>query len=136
MGRSLCNCEVLQRSTNSNEDGSPEQASLDQRKQEMYMEQLARKGADRIASLSVSERTKRAMLAEKIEDSIFENAEKLESLVDSSGALPPENREQALELAQETRAFQVQYEELVSGKPSSVLNSLEQVMQDNRRNKD
>ena len=88
------------------------------------MEELSRIGAERIASLSISERTKRAMLAEAIEDRIFDLTDELDSLI-VDNTIPVENREKAVELAKQTKTLQIQYEELVSGKSSSVLDSLE-----------
>lgn len=103
------------------------------------MEALSAQGSARIAQLSIAERTKRAMLAEAVEDQIFENTEQLEELltnrgnnISSSSSSTSneviENRKHAVELAQQTKALQVQYRELVSGEPSSVLNALENAM--------
>lgn len=101
------------------------------------MEALSAQGSARIAQLSIAERTKRAMLAEAVEDQIFENTEQLEELLTNRGNNISssstsneviENRKHAVELAQQTKALQVQYRELVSGEPSSVLNALENAM--------
>jgi len=106
------------------------------------MEALSAQGSAKIAQLSITERTKRAMLAEAVEDQIFENTEQLEELLtrsstrntattkddDDNEAAVMENRKDAVELAQQTKALQVQYRELVSGEPSSVLNALENAM--------
>ena len=99
-----------------------------QKKQERILEELSLKGADRIRDLSIPERTKRAMLAEAIEDQIFEITERLEELFDENNQLPVSNREQAVELAKTSKTLQTQYDELVSGKSSSVLNALEGAM--------
>ena len=105
---------------------------------ERSMEALSAEGAARIAQLSIPERAKRAMLAEAVEDQIFANTEQLEILLlktnygrkidceDESD--PEENRNYAVELAQQTRTLQVQYRELVMGESSSVLNALESVI--------
>ena len=90
------------------------------------MEELSRIGADKIASLGVAERTKRAMLAEAIEDRIFDLTEQLDQLI-VDNTIPVENREKAVQLAQQTKVLQTQYQELVSGEPSSLLGSLESV---------
>mmetsp|Transcript_22942 Transcript_22942/g.63863 ORF Transcript_22942/g.63863 Transcript_22942/m.63863 type:complete len:166 (+) Transcript_22942:47-544(+) len=105
-------------------DGDEAPSSL-QKQQELVMEELSRIGADKIATLDVNERTRRALLAELLEDKIFENTAQLETLVDEAGAIAEENRAQALEIAEQTKVWQVQYQELVSGKPSSVLASVE-----------
>ena len=104
---------------NENQQPSPKQT------QERILEQLSREGASQIASLDVHERAKRAMLAEAIEDRIMDNIEVLEHLVAQTES---SCRAKAVELARETKTLQVQYEELVTGKPSSVLQSLEAVM--------
>jgi len=104
-------------------DSSENQQPSSKETQERILEQLSRNGASQIASLDVHERAKRAMLAEAIEDRILDNIEVLEKLIEESSG-----RAQAVELAQETKTLQVQYEELVSGKPSSVLQSLEAAM--------
>ena len=119
------------------EDDETKKQSL-KKGQEVLMEQLASSGAERIAAMSIPERTKRAMLAEAVEDRIFELTDVLEKLLlldqsesdnGSEGPLISEkNRQEALEVAQQTKALQIQYEELVSGKPSSVLKSLEAVL--------
>lgn len=99
-----------------------------QKKQERILEELSLKGADKIRNLSIPERTKRAMLAEAIEDQIFEITERLEGLFDETNQLPANNRERAVELARTSKTLQTQYDELVSGRSSSVLNALEGVM--------
>jgi hypothetical protein len=96
-----------------------------QRQQEMLMEELSKIGAEKIAGLGVVERAKRAMLAEAIEDRIFHLTEEIEVLLEKNGTLAAQNRDRAIELAQQTKGLQVQYHELVSGQPSSVLQSLE-----------
>jgi hypothetical protein len=113
------------------------------KEQEQLMEQLALSGAERIAAMSIPERTKRAMLAEAVEDRIFELTDVLEKLLllESGGGgdgplISEKHRREALEVAQQTKALQIQYEELVSGRPSSVLKSLESVMGGGETKKD
>ena len=100
--------------------------------QEEVLEKLSLSGAERIASMAIPERAKRAMLAEQVEDRIFELTDVLEKLVqdsEGSGELVKEsNREKAVQVARETKALQKQYEDLVSGRPSSMLQSLESIM--------
>merc|ERR1712232_1381400 len=96
--------------------------------QELLMEQLSKLGADKIASLDIPERAKRALLAEAIEDRIFGLTEDLKRIVDeNNGNLPVTevDREKSLQIAQQTKALQLQYEELVKGEPSSLMQSLE-----------
>jgi hypothetical protein len=92
------------------------------------MEQLSRSGADKIAAMEVSERTKRAMLAETIEDRIFVLTEQLEGYVEEDGTVLEEHREVTVEIALQTKALQRQYRELVTGEPSSILDTLEAAM--------
>eukprot|EP01082_Thalassiosira_pseudonana_P003427 g3229.t1 g3229 contig12:1665069-1665512(+) len=104
-------------SSSSNDDG---QSSA--KTQEMRMEMSSLKGAKAISKLDINERTKRAMLAESVENRIFEITEVLEVLVKkNSGLLEGEAREEAVELAKQTKALQVQYDDLVSGRPSMLL---------------
>ena len=79
-------------------------------------------GAEEIAKLDIQERTKRAMLAESVEDRIFELVDELEGLVkENNGILEGDAREEAVELAKQTKALQIQYDDLVNGRPSSLL---------------
>jgi hypothetical protein len=88
----------------------------------MRMEMSSLKGAKAISKLDINERTKRAMLAESVENRIFEITEVLEVLVKkNSGLLEGDAREEAVELAKQTKALQVQYDDLVSGRPSMLL---------------
>lgn len=92
---------------------------------EQVLEQLSREGAARVREMDIAERTKRAMLAEQVEDGIFRMQEKLETLIPPSGIVPEEVREECVEIAQQMRAMQGQYEALVSGKPSTMLSTIE-----------
>jgi len=88
------------------------------------MERASVAGADKIAKLDLQERTKRAMLAEAVEDRIFELVDELELLVAKSGGLEnlsDEIKEEAVEMAKQTKVLQVQYDDLVSGRPSQLL---------------
>jgi hypothetical protein len=100
--------------------------------QEARLEQLAKMGAARIAKMDIPERAKRAMLAEAIEDSIFQYEIELEELVGESGIIPtdPELRDQCKDIAMQIKASQDQYETLVSGLPSPLLNTLDSLGSD------
>mmetsp|Transcript_58797 Transcript_58797/g.124857 ORF Transcript_58797/g.124857 Transcript_58797/m.124857 type:complete len:158 (-) Transcript_58797:668-1141(-) len=103
---------------------SSEGQSSAQKKQEQMMERASVAGADKIAKLDLQERTKRAMLAEAVEDRIFELVDELELLVAKSGGLEnlsDEIKEEAVEMAKQTKVLQVQYDDLVSGRPSQLL---------------
>jgi hypothetical protein len=117
---------------NDNADDRPPQSQ-----QEKMLEESSQIGADKIATLSIPERTKRAMLAEAIEDELFVATEQLEDLYNQSSTSSPstssvsnddaETRNTAVELAKRIRSLQAQYNELVSGGSSSVLNVLESI---------
>ena len=94
------------------------------KKQEKIMEMSSIAGADAIRKLDLQERTKRAMLAEAVEDRIFELVDDLEDLVRKSGGLEnltDETKEEAVEMAKQTKALQIQYDDLVNGRPSPLL---------------
>ena len=117
-----------QSNTDSNEDdmvfSSPQERSEAQRQQEMIFEDLSLKGAKQIAQMEIPERAKRAMLAEAVEDRIFELTEFLESLVDEQGMIAEEDRPRAVDVAKQTKNLQLQYNDLVSGNPSTILDAL------------
>ena len=102
----------------------PEEPSDAQKQQELMFESMSLQGADVIAKMEVPERAKRAMLAEAVEDRIFELTETLEGLVDENGMISEQDREKAVEIARQTKALQIQYNELVSGGPSAILDTL------------
>ena len=88
----------------------------------MEMSSLA--GAKAIAKLDLEERTKRAMLAEVVEDRIFEIVDELELFVAKHNGLvdaTDDIRERAMEMAKETKSLQLQYDDLVNGRPSILL---------------
>ena len=65
-----------------------------------------------------------AMLAEAVEDRIFELVDQLDELVkrnDGLDNLSDEIREEAVLMAKQTKALQVQYDDLVAGRPSNLL---------------
>lgn len=101
--------------------------------QEQLFEELSRKNAETIAALSISERTKRAMLAEAVEDEIFTVSEQIVDLVKQNEAQAIGLRafeEQVRELKTRNTSLQKQYSDLVSGRPSSLLNSFDFVTVD------
>ena len=113
-------CGLKSSSTNNNEG----QLSSVQKGQEKKLEMSSIKGADEIRQIDIQERTKRAMLAEAAEDRIFELVDELDLLVKRNGGidnLSDDARAEAVELAKQTNALQIQYDDLVSGKPSQLL---------------
>ena len=121
-------------SADPNDEGDPESSSKQQllsETQKEIFERLSLSGADRIAAMEIPERAKRAMLAEAVEDRIFELTEILEKLVEPAGGdtlVAEDNRKKAVQIAKQTKALQQQYEELVTGQPSAMLQSLEGIM--------
>lgn len=107
----------------------PSSMSSQQRKQEKEMESLSYHGTDKISKLSISERTKRAMLAEVLEDTIYKNIDKIDEYYNTnSGLLKNDNDRKIVdELTKETKTLQKQYQELVCGDSSTLLNSFEQL---------
>lgn len=102
-----------------------QQQSDAKREQEMLLESMSLKGAAAVAKMSIPERTKRAMLAEAVEDQIFDLTEELEGLVEEDGNIAVDKREKAVDLAKQVKGLQGQYDDLVNGKPSSILKALE-----------
>jgi hypothetical protein len=93
------------------------------RGQEKRMEMSSIAGAKAISKLNINERTKRAMLAEAVEDRIFEIMDELEDVINrNDGVLEGDEKEEAVELARQTKALQVQYDDIVNGRPSHLLN--------------
>jgi hypothetical protein len=104
--------------------GNNEGQSAAQKEREKVMEMSSLAGARAIAKLDLEERTKRAMLAEVIEDRIFELVDELELFVAKNNGLvdaPETIRVRAMEMAKETKSLQVQYDDLVNGRPSLLL---------------
>jgi hypothetical protein len=88
-----------------------------------WLEQWAQEGAQEIAQLDIHERTQRALLAEMAEDKIYELNEALERLLDEdTGEIL--DMDQARDIAQQTKSLQEQYRTLVKGGPSSMLQAM------------
>lgn len=87
-----------------------------------FLEQKAIDGAEKIRSLSVEERTRRAMLAEAAEDRMVMLSDELDNLLGDDGMpIKKENREEVVNLATEIKAQQEQYRQLVMGEQNSLL---------------
>lgn len=102
---------------------SPQQSDA-RREQEIMMEESSLKGAAQIAKMDIPERAKRAMLAEVVEDRIFELTDILEGLIEEDGSVRVENREKAVQMASQIKERQQQYSDLVNGQPSTILTAL------------
>ncbi|KAL3816494.1 hypothetical protein ACHAXA_011299 [Cyclostephanos tholiformis] len=126
LGRSFHHTIVLSSVWN-NEESSSSRARPPSRELEQVFEVSSSAGAEVIAKMDLQERTKRAMLAELLEDRIFELVDELELLIklndgyESFSEFPVAVREEALEIAKQTKALQVQYDDLVNGRPSILL---------------
>lgn len=81
---------------------------------------MAAAGASKIAQMDINERTKRAMLAEAVENRIFQLQQELLELAQTNGKFS-----QAKKLAQQIKLAQEQYQELVSGDPSDMLRAFD-----------
>ena len=88
---------------------------------EMVLDELSMSGASKIATISIPERAKRALLAEATEDQIIRLTDEMEQMIGVDGIISKEYREKVTETATRMKELQIQYDELVSGKPSSVL---------------
>jgi hypothetical protein len=118
--------------TPSNDDSDPFKAALQSQQQQqqqnnIIFEAMSIQGAEKIAKMSIPERAKRAMLAEATEDRIFELTERLEGLMDqdNGGSISAANRDEAMDLAQQAKKLQMQYNDLVNGNPSSILQAID-----------
>ena len=102
------------RSNDNDKDHLLNQQNSDaRREQEIILEDLSLKGADKITKMDISERAKRAMLAEAVEDRIFELTEVIESMLDEDGSIKRHVKE-----------LQLTYSDLVNGNPAPILNAL------------
>ena len=116
---------LLQGKQDNPQDATNNKSTRRRQEQERLIEEIALMGAENIATLSISERAKRALLAEAIEDRIFRLTEELEVMVGPDGSVVDEgNRETVMETARTVKELQQQYAELVSGGPSSVLTAM------------
>ena len=112
-GRAPRSKAVFSARSNDNDHLLNQQNSAAQREQEIILEDLSLKGADKITKMDISERAKRAMLAEAVEDRIFELTEVIESTLDEDGAIKRHVKE-----------LQLTYSDLVNGNPAPILNAL------------
>lgn len=89
---------------------------------EGVLEGISKQGAKKLSNVSLAERTKRALLAEQVEDQIFANIYELERCA----------AKDAKAIIAQTRILRKQYNELVSGEGSSMLNAMEAAMEDDQ----
>lgn len=90
-----------------------------------WLEEWALEGKEAIALMKTQERTQRVMLAQMTEDRIYEITIVLETLVDeATGQIAETDMSKAKELAMQTRSLQKEYKDLVTGAPSTMLETL------------
>lgn len=122
----------------SSPDGNDSNNSQDQQPDpvEAFMEEASLKGAAKVREMSIEERTKRAMLAEAVEDRVFQMYDNLEVLLKDGVPATEEDREEISKLAKQIKASQAQYENLVSGEPSELLGTMDGLEENVKRNND
>lgn len=114
-------------------DEELEPSSASEEEQDNWLEEWALKGAAKIAKLDIHERTQRAMLAEMVEDKIYQNTISLEKLVDdATGEIT--DIAAAKELATQTQSLQGQYKALVTGEQSTMLKAMASLKERKSRN--
>ena len=88
-----------------------------------FFEETALGGADAVKSMSIEERTRRAMLAEQVEDRVCALYDDLEDILGQDGTLPEseEEREEVTNIAKQIKVLQTDYKQLVSGERSQYL---------------
>mmetsp|Transcript_14750 Transcript_14750/g.22352 ORF Transcript_14750/g.22352 Transcript_14750/m.22352 type:complete len:187 (+) Transcript_14750:191-751(+) len=89
---------------------------------EQFLEESSRSGYHKVKSMSIEERTQRAMLAEAAEDRVVMLSDELELLLGEDGMpLTVEDREEVTILAKQIKASREQYSRLVNGEDCSSL---------------
>mmetsp|Transcript_3238 Transcript_3238/g.3594 ORF Transcript_3238/g.3594 Transcript_3238/m.3594 type:complete len:176 (-) Transcript_3238:276-803(-) len=88
----------------------------------IFLEEASLQGAKKIKALSIEERTKRAMLAEAVEDEMTILEDELEELLGEDGMpLEDDLRDKVESLARQIKGLREQYQLLVSGADSLTL---------------
>jgi len=112
---------------------NPQQSNA-RREQELILEASSLRGAAIIANMEITERAKRAMLAEAIEDRVFELTDQLERMLEEDGSVKIENRKEVEDTARQTKELQLLYSDLVNGKPSALLNAITSLTNEENEN--
>lgn len=113
--------------SNDDDENNNEQGNQDPDPVEAFMEEASLKGADKVKEMSIEERTKRAMLAEAVEDRIFSMYDEIEALLPNGVPASDEDRDEVTSLAKQIKASQSQYENLVTGEPSAMLGAFNKI---------
>lgn len=92
-----------------------------------FFEETALEGAAAVKAMSIEERTRRAMLAEAVEDRICNHYDDLEKILGQDGILPDseEEREEITNIAKQIKVLQNDYKQLVSGERSAYLDGFD-----------
>ena len=92
-----------------------------------FFEETALEGADAVKAMSIEERTRRAMLAEQVEDRVCTLYDDLEVILGQDGTLPEseEEREEITNIAKQIKVLQNDYKQLVSGEKSQYLDGFD-----------
>lgn len=98
---------------------------------EALFEEACLNGAKEVSKMDIEERAKRAMLAEAVEDQILVLEDKLEKMI-PDGVIPKDAalREKCVNVAREIKEAQGNYQSLVNGEKSHLLNSIENLGSD------
>jgi len=123
----------LAAASNDDEENSNEQDKKDPDPVEAFMEEASLKGADKVKEMSIEERTKRAVLAEAVEDRIFSMYDEIEALLPTGVPASDEDRDEVTSLAKQIKASQSQYENLVTGEPSAMLGAFNKIGKNNSK---
>jgi hypothetical protein len=100
-----------------------------------WLEKWALEGKDAIALMKTAERTQRVMVAQMTEDRIYDITKVLDTLVDeATGQIAEADMPKAKELAMQTRNLQKEYKDLVTGAPSTLLDTLANLKLDDDNN--
>ena len=93
-----------------------------------FFEETALEGADAVKAMSIEERTRRAMLAEQVEDRVCTLYDDLEVILGQDGTLPEseEEREEITNIAKQIKVLQNDYKQLVSGEKSQYLDGFDE----------
>ena len=93
-----------------------------------FFEETALEGADAVKAMSIEERTRRAMLAEQVEDRVCTLYDDLEVILGEDGTLPEseEEREEITNIAKQIKVLQNDYKQLVSGEKSQYLDGFDE----------
>jgi hypothetical protein len=127
IARKCLNKEFRLHQTSDDERSSQQQRQRQSDTVEVFMEYASQNGADKVRSMSTEERTRRAMLAEAVEDRIYTMYDEMEGLLTDGVPANEADREEIRSLAEEIKASQSRYQGLVAGEPSITLGTINEI---------